>query len=370
MNVPFVDLSWQEREIRADRERRFAETIARNAFVLGPDVEEFEHRFAKYCEVAHCVGVGNGTDALMLMYDALGIGEGDEVITIPTTFIASVSPLVHSGAKPVFVDIDPATRTFDLKKLEAAITPKTKAILVVHLFGDMPDMDALKKIADKKKILFLEDACQAHGALYKGKRAGSFGKAAAFSFYPGKNLGAYGDGGAITTNDAALAETLRMLRNQGGIKKYEHAVVGFNSRLDTLQAVVLDEKLKRLDPWNDMRRAIAARYRTGLKNVPQLRLPPENPDVSPVFHLFVVEVLEGDRDTFMQALKEKGIATGIHYPEPLHLTPALSSLGYTKGDFPAAEDFAKRIVSLPIYPGMSDEQTTHVVRSIRDHFHA
>ncbi len=370
MNVPFVDLGWQEREIGAPREKRFADVIARTAFVLGSEVEAFERNFAAYCGVRHAIAVGNGTDALMLIYAALGIGKGDEVITIPTTFIASVSPLVHLGARPVFADIDPHTRNFDMEKLEWAITSQTKAILAVHLYGDMPDMDTIRRIADAHGIAVIEDACQAHGAEYKGARAGSHGRAAAFSFYPGKNLGAYGDAGGITTNDDDLALRIRMLRNHGGAKKYEHALIGFNSRLDTLQAVVLDEKLSRLDDWNAMRRSIAARYREGLKGSAALRLPPVQADVQPVHHLFVVELLQSDREAFMASLKEKGVHTGIHYPDPLHLTPALSMLGCSEGDYPNAEALAARIVSLPMFPGMTDEQVSHVIAAVRSYFDA
>ncbi|MDB5238027.1 MAG: Glutamine--scyllo-inositol transaminase [Candidatus Kaiserbacteria bacterium] len=369
MNVPFVDLAWQESQIKTEREKRFADVIERTAFVMGPEVEQFEEHFAAYCGVKHAIAVANGTDALMLIYAAAGIGPGDEVITIATTFIASVSPLLHLGASPVFVDIDPTTRNFDMEKIETAITPKTKAILAVHLYGDMPDMDALKNIADKHKVMIIEDACQAHGAEYKGERAGSFGIAAAFSFYPGKNLGAYGDGGGITTNDDDVAARLRMLRNHGGVKKYEHAIVGFNSRLDTLHAIVLDEKLKLLDSWNEMRRSIAEAYEKGLSDITTIKIPARAAGVQPVHHLYMIELPEGERDPFMNAMRGKGIGVGIHYPDPLHLTGALSGLGYKKGDLPHAETFASRIVSIPMFPGMTAEQVTYVVSSIREYFH-
>jgi dTDP-4-amino-4,6-dideoxygalactose transaminase len=367
MKVPFVDLGWQEAYIRTRRETRFADVIERSAFVLGPEVDAFEKSFAAYCGSSEAVGVANGTDALALIYTALGIGRGDEIVTIPTTFIASISPFIHLGATPVFVDIDEQTRNFDISRLKVAITSRTKAILVVHLYGDIPDMDAILAVAKEYNVPVIEDACQAHGAAYKGKRAGSFGVAAAFSFYPGKNLGAYGDAGAITTNDHALAEKIRKLRNHGGVRKYEHACLGFNSRLDTLQAVVLDEKLKFLDAWNTMRREIARQYRDGLFDIASMRLPNPSADVEPVYHLYVVEVLKGSRDAFMAALKEKGVSTGVHYPDPLHRTPALSVQEY--GPFPVAEGYASRIVSLPMYPGMTEEQVAFVVATIRHFFH-
>jgi len=370
MKVPFVDLQWQEQQIRGAREPRFADVIARTAFIGGREVKEFEERFATYCATRHAIGVANGTDALALIYKALEIGAGDEVITIPTTFIASVSPLIHLGVRPVFVDIDPHTRNFNLQALEAAITPQTKAILAVHLYGEMADIDPIVAIAKKHNIYIIEDACQAHGATYKGAKAGSFGIAAAFSFYPGKNLGAYGDGGAVTTNDENLAFNIRQLANHGGLKKYEHSVAGFNSRLDTLQAVVLDEKLKQLDVWNDMRRAVADIYQRELRAIDGLVLPPVQDNTKPVHHLFVVEVPQGQRDAFMQYLKDKDIHTGIHYPTPLHLTGALASLGYKNEDFPIAERYTECIVSLPMFPGMTEAQALYVTAVIKEYFHA
>jgi dTDP-4-amino-4,6-dideoxygalactose transaminase len=368
MNVPFVDLAWQEQQIRAERERRFADVIHRTAFIGGSEIDDFEAHFAEYCGARHAIAVANGTDALALIYAAHDIGAGDEVITIPTTFIASVSPLIHRGAKPVFVDIDEGTRNFDLASLENAITNRTKAILVVHLYGSVPNMSAIAEIAEKRGLSIIEDACQAHGASYNGQKAGSFGYAAAFSFYPGKNLGAYGDGGAVTTQSDHVADKIRMLRNHGGARKYEHAIAGFNSRLDTLQAVVLDEKLKKLNSWNEMRRAIANTYQTGLSGIKELRLPPDPQLSEQVYHLYVIEILKGDRGAFMEALKNKGIATGIHYPSALHRTPALGSLGYKGGDFPRAEQYVSRIVSLPMFPGMTEDQAQYVVSTVKQYF--
>jgi len=369
MNIPFLDLAWQEAQIREDRERRFADIIAHTAFVLGPAVVEFEKTFAAYADTGEAIGVSGGTYALAMIFRALGIGKGDEVITIPNTFIASITGLIGEGARPVFVDIDPTTRNFDFNTLEAAITSRTKVILPVHLYGIPADMDAVQTIAKKHDLIVIEDACQAHGATYKGKQIGSFGKAAAFSFYPGKNLGAYGDGGAVVTDDAKLTAVVRALRNQGCVTKYDHEYLGFNGRLDALQAAVLSAKLPHLDTWNKMRRAIAARYFKGLASLP-LGLPQTPPDTESVWHLFVVEVPGGRRDDFMSALKEKGVATGIHYPVALHETVALAYLGYKKGDFPNAEKLAAGCVSLPLYPGMTDEQVEYVIRSVRDYFHA
>lgn len=368
MNVPFLDLTWQETQIREDRERRFAEIIAKSAFVLGPHVAEFEHSFAEYCGTADAVGVSGGTHALTMIFRALGIGEGDEVLMIPTTFTASATSVIYANARPIFSDIDPKTRDFDFVQLEKSVTPRTKAILPVHLYGQPSDMDRINTFAKQHNLFVVEDACQAHGATYKTRRVGSFGAAAAFSFYPGKNLGAYGDGGAVTTNDLELAKTVRALRNQGCFEKYDHKLLGYNGRLDALQAAVLSAKLPHLDSWNEMRRSVAARYLKEFANLP-VGLPMEMPETESVWHLFVIELREGAREPFMAVLKEKSIATGIHYPAALHETPALSYLGYKKGDFPHAERLAANCVSLPIFPGMTDEQVSFVISTVREYFH-
>ncbi len=369
MNIPFLDLAYQERVIREDREARFAKIIGDTAFVLGPAVAEFESEFATYIGTSEAVGVSGGTHALTMIFRALGIGEGDEVITIPTTFIASVTPILEVGAIPVLVDIDPSTRDFNFEALEATITPRTKAILPVHLYGQPSDMDRVRAIAEKHSLLIVEDACQAHGARYKGTRVGTFGKAAAFSFFPGKNLGAYGDGGAVVTNDSEIANIVRALRNQGCVTKYDHVYRGYNGRLDALQAAVLSAKLPHLDAWNAMRSTVASQYYEAFKDLP-VSLPPVIENTEPVWHLFAIEILEGERDTFMEHLAKDGIASGIHYPVPLHKTPALKELGYASQSYPYAEALAARVVSLPAYPGMSEEAVDYVIRSVRTYFHA
>ncbi len=367
MTVPFIDLAWQEARIREDRERRFAEIIKDSAYVLGSHVAEFETSFARHVGVESVVGVSGGTQALSFIFKALGIGPGDEVLTIPNTFFASAVGILEAGGRPVFADIDPKTRNFDFSILERSVTPHTKAILPVHLHGVPVDMDALRAFADAHGLLVVEDACQAHGARYRGECVGSFGNAAAFSFYPGKNLGAYGDGGAVVTNDVALARIVSALRNQGCITKYEHEYLGSNGRLDALQAAVLSAKLPFLDEWNAMRRSIADRYLLGLADTP-LVLPYVLPDTEPVWHLFVVEVPDARRDSFQAFMAERGIATGIHYPFPLHTTKALSHLGYSQGDFPVAERFAEQCVSLPIYPGMPSEFVDEVIAAAHAYF--
>jgi dTDP-4-amino-4,6-dideoxygalactose transaminase len=368
MSVPFLDLKWQHERIAESVRERFERVFADSSFTGGVDVPQFEEHFAAYLGVPHVVGVDNGTDALTLAYHALGLKAGDEVVMMPTTFIATAAAALHIGVKPTFVDIDPVTRNIDCVALEAAITSRTKGIVAVHLYGDVAPMDIILDIARRHGLLVIEDAAQAQGATYKGKRAGSLGDIATFSFYPGKNLGAYGQAGAIATKDRKVRDTLRMLRSHGESEKYHHDVIGWNSRLDTLQAIVLDEKLKKLDEWNEMRRAIAKIYDAELADLP-LRLPPQNQDIEHMYHLYVVEVLEGDRDEFRTHLKNKGIDTGIHYPVPLHLTPALHSLGYARGAFPNAETYASRILSLPIFPGQTPEQSQEVVAAVRSFFH-
>lgn len=365
MNVPFLDLSFQEACIQQDREQRFKSIISLSSFVLGPHVEAFESAFAQYCGQSFAIGVSGGTAASTMIYRALGIGETDEVLMQANTFIASAGSVIHAGATPVFVDIS-ENGEIDLGDAKRRITSRTKAILAVHLYGMPADMSALLAFAQEHNLAVIEDACQAHGARYKGARVGSFGVAASFSFYPGKNLGAYGDGGAIVTNEASIATTVRKLRNQGCATKYDHELLGYNARLDALQAAVVHAKLGYLDSWNEMRRSIATRYRDGLRDTP-LTLPTMFTEREPVWHLFTVQV-PGDRDNFMHYLAEKGVSTGIHYPVPLHMTPALKHLGYQKGDMPRAESVAERLVSLPVFPGMSTEQVDHVITSVTSYF--
>lgn len=363
MKVKFVDLSAQHKPLEAELKETFSRVLANCSFVLGPEVEKFEKAFAAFCGVEHCVAVTNGTAALQLVLQGLGIGAGDEVITVSHTFIATAEAISAVGARPVFVDIDPVSYTMDPNKVEAAITPRTKALIPVHLYGQPADMDALNAIATKHKLFVIEDSCQAHGALYKGRRAGSLATAACFSFYPSKNLGACGEGGAVTTNDAALARQIRMLRDHGSLKKYEHDFPAYNLRLEGIQGGVLAVKLPHLDGWNSNRRILAARYNemfAGTKVV----APKEMPYARGVYHLYVV--LVEDREALKQALAEQGIETGLHYPIPLHLQKAYEHLGYKKGDFPVSEHVASHLLSLPMYAELPIEHVEHVAKTIRE----
>lgn len=374
MNVPFLDLSWQSKQIAGTLAPRWQAILDKTAYINGPDVKVFEENLARYLGVRHAIGVANGTDALILSMKALGIGPGDEVITIPTTFFASASAVAHVGATPVFCDIDPVTRNFDMAKLLAAVTSRTKAVIPVHLYGQPVDMTSLVSLAREKGLLVIEDACQAQGGEWAGKKAGSFGNVACFSFYPGKNLGAYGDAGGITTDDDEVAATLRKLRDHGMPRKYEHELLGYNSRLDTLQAAVLDEKLAKLDEWNGLRTKAADLYLSLLQGVASIVTYPQREGSKAVWHLFVIRVTDEaqahgkTRDALAQYLNEQGIGTNIHYPYPLHLVPAFSHLGYRKGDFPEAESFASSILSLPIYPGISEEQIRYVADHVQRFF--
>lgn len=360
MPVPFMDLSRMHEPLMPEIEAAMAEVVRRNAFILGDEVTAFEGAFAAYCEATDCVGLDNGSSALELCLRAWGIGEGDEVITAPNSFIASASGIAFTGARPTFVDIDPATYTMDVNKLEAAITPRTKAIVPVHLYGQAADMDPIMEIARRHGLKVLEDACQAHGARYKGRRCGSLGDAAAFSFYPAKNLGCFGDGGALTTNDPETAETVRMLRNYGQRVKYEHLFLAYNRRLDTLQAAVLGVKLPRLDEWNASRRATAARYDEALAGKDQAPAVPEWAE--PVYHLYVIRSQK--RDELAAALNRKGISTGLHYPVAIHLQEAYAYLGHRRGDFPEAEKACEEVLSLPMFPYMREDEVEAVVERL------
>jgi len=343
--VPFVDLAAQHAAIH-DELVAVTERVLRDAeFVLGNDVESFEQEFARYCGCDHGIGVDSGTSALELALRAYGVGAGDEVIAPANTFIATVLAISCTGAAPVLVDIDPTTHTLDAGLLEDAITDRTKAIIPVHLYGQPADMDPILDIAQRRRLVVIEDACQAHGARYKGRPVGSLGDAAAFSFYPSKNLGACGDGGIVVTNDGDATTALRMLRNYGQTKKYHHATRGYNRRLDNLQAALLRIKLKYLDSWNDARRQRADSYGRFLNNLVDTPVPRSGCD--PVWHLYVIQV--SDRDRLLAHLDREGIATGIHYPIPIHLQPAYRDLGYARGDFPVTERAADRILSLPMY---------------------
>lgn len=366
MNVPFLDLKKQYNSIKSEIDEAIKKVIDRTAFAGGPFVEKFEEEFADYCGVSHAVGVGSGTDALWLALLAVGIGTGDEVITIPNTFIATAEAISFTGAVPVFVDIDKKTYTMDPAKIEAAITVKTKAIIPVQLFGQMSDMDPIIKIAEKHNLIIIEDACQAHGAEYKGKKAGSIGAMGAFSFYPGKNLGAYGEGGAITTNDKDFAEKCKILRDHGQSKKYYHSVIGWNARLDGIQGAILSAKLKHLPQWNTHRREIAGLYKELLKDVNEIVLPYEADYGKAVYHIFAIMV--ENRDQFIADLKEKEVYCGIHYPVPLHKQEAYSKFDCAKMNFPVAEECASKYVSLPIGEHLENEQIQYVKKVITEYF--
>ena len=361
IKIPFVDLQIQYRSIASEVHAAIEPVMANARFILGEEVRLFEQEFAIFCRARHCISVANGTDALHLILRAFDIGPGDEVITQTNTFIATALAISFAGAKPVLVDCDPETYQLDVKRLEAAITPRTKAIMPVHLYGQPADLDAILAVAKRHGLRVIEDACQAHGAEYRGRPVGTFGDAAGFSFYPGKNLGAYGDGGAITTNDDTLAIRLRALRDYGQSVKYHHEFKGFNSRLDTVQAAILRVKLKRLAAWNDARRRAAAAYAAGLKSI-GIEPPREVSHGKHVWHLYVIQV--ADRARVMQRLADAGVASSIHYPVPVHLQKAYAELGYRRGSLPVAEAAADRILSLPMFPELTQEQVSEVVGTL------
>jgi dTDP-4-amino-4,6-dideoxygalactose transaminase len=350
--VPFVDLKAQFRSLRDEIVPRINAVMEDATFILGPDVTRFEENFAAYVGAEHCVGVESGTAALQFALEGLGIGAGDDVIVPANTYIASALAVSAAGARPVLVDVD-EYYLVDPALLERALTPKTKAIMPVHLYGQAVPMEPILDFARRHGLYVIEDAAQAHGARHAGKGAGSFGDVAAFSFYPGKNLGAYGDGGAIVTNDAELADRLRLMRDFGQRKKYEHLIKGGNCRLDSIQAAVLDVKLRHLDAWNEARRRHAAAYDARLEKV-GIKPPARHTGEGHVYHLYVIEVEQ--RDRVASALHERGIATGIHYPIPIHLQPAYADLEIARGTYPRTEGSADKILSLPMFPELTDEQ--------------
>ncbi|MBX7246436.1 MAG: DegT/DnrJ/EryC1/StrS family aminotransferase [Candidatus Sumerlaeaceae bacterium] len=362
MEVPFLDLKTPHREIWPEVLPVLEDAFKNAAFIGGPQVAGFEKEFAEFCGMEHCASVNSGTDALHLAFRALGIGPGDEVITVPHTFIATTEAISLAGAKPVFVDIEPKTCTIDPGKIEAAITPQTKGIVPVHLYGQCADMDPILDIAKKRKLAVIEDAAQAHGATYKGRLAGSMGHAGAFSFYPGKNLGAAGEGGAVVATDKAVVDRVRQLRDHGQAQKYYHDVEGVNARMDALQAIVLRPKLKRLSDWNKARARAAEYYNkrfAGSQRIGVVHKPEHN---FHIYHLYVVFV--DNRDTVATELGKRGIGTGLHYPLPLHLQKAYASMGHKQGDFPVTERVASRLLSLPMFPTITDEQLAHVADSL------
>jgi dTDP-4-amino-4,6-dideoxygalactose transaminase len=360
--VPFLDLKAQYRQIKPQVDAAVARVIDSAQFVLGPDVAAFEDRFAAYCNVDHCRAVNSGTSALHLALLAAEIGPGDEVITVSMTFVATTAAILYCGAKPVFVDVDPVSWTMNPALIEAAITPRTKAILPVHLHGLMADMDPIMEIARRHGLVVIEDAAQAHGAEYKGRRAGSIGDLGCFSFYPGKNLGAYGEGGAVVTNNPDLARRVSLLRDWGQESKYNHVVAGYNFRMDGIQGAVLNVKMDHLEPWTEARRAVATQYDSLLEKLPFER--PRPPTHSRhVYHVYAVRLAR--RDEALKVLQEGGIGVGIHYPVPVHLQKAYANLGCRAGDYPVTERLANDFLSLPIYPELQPHQVTEVVARLQ-----
>jgi dTDP-4-amino-4,6-dideoxygalactose transaminase len=363
MKVPFLDLKAQYTTIKTEIDEALNQVFDRTAFAGGPFVAGFEAEFATFCGSGYAVGVGSGTDALWLSLLALGIGRGDEVITAPNTFIATAEAITYAGATPVFVDVDEGTYTMNPALIKAAITPRTKAIIPVHLFGQTADMDPILAVAKEAGLYVVEDACQAHGALYKGRPAGSMGDTGCFSFYPGKNLGAYGEAGGIVTDRKDVADTMRMLRDHGQAKKYYHDMIGWNARMDGIQGAVLSVKLAHLNAWNEARRRNAHRYSDLLKDAPGVMTPYEADYGKHVYHIYAIRVK--NRDDLIAALAAEDIACGIHYPIPLHLQKPYQSLGYKPGTFPAAEKSAAEFVSLPMFPELTDEQIKYVTGRVR-----
>ena len=361
--VPFVDLQAQYRSIAKDLRAAVEQVLSDCNFILGRQVAEFEEEFARFVGVRHAVGVSNGLDALRLALLALDIGPGSEVILPANTYIATALAVSACGAKPVLVDCDASTYNIDPLQIELAVTPRTKAIIPVHLTGQSAEMAAILEIAERHNLQVIEDAAQAHGATYRGHPCGSMGSIGCFSFYPGKNLGAAGDGGMVVTNSEQLAQRLRRLRNYGETRKYEHVEKGANARLDTLQAAVLQVKLRHLADWNRQRAMHAQRYRTLLGGINGIRLQSVAPDSEHIYHLFMIETAE--RDGLKQYLEARGIQTGIHYPTPIHLQAAYSDLGYRQGTFPIAEALAQRILSLPMFPELTEDQISYVCEHVQ-----
>ncbi|MBY5591219.1 DegT/DnrJ/EryC1/StrS family aminotransferase [Rhizobium leguminosarum] len=360
--IPFLDIKAQYQSIKGEIDAAVLGVLASGQYVLGDEVARFEQEFADYCNVKHAIAVNTGTSALHLALLAAGVGLGDEVITVPFTFVATVSAICYTGARPVFVDVEPVTLTMDPAEVEAKITPRTKAIVPVHLYGQMADMDAIKAIAERHGIPVIEDACQAHGAQYKGHRAGSIGLSGCFSFYPGKNLGACGEGGMVVTNDDDQAKTMRMLRDWGQEQRYHHLLKGFNYRMDAIQGAILRVKLRHLEAWTEARRTHARRYSSLLAGSTVLTTPVEAADRRHVYHVYAIR--SRDRDGLQRLLSAEGIPSGLHYPIPVHLQKAHADLGYQAGDFPLSEAAAREVLSLPIYPEMPVRHVDQVVAAL------
>jgi dTDP-4-amino-4,6-dideoxygalactose transaminase len=368
MPVPFLDLKAQYKSIREEVAGPIQDVLDSCAYAGGPFVKQFDEAYTKYCGTDYALGVNSGTTALWAALIAMGVGEGDEVITVPNTFIATAEAISFAGAKPVFVDVDEDTYTLDPSKLEEAITPRTKAVIPVHLYGQIADMDPILEIARAHGLRVIEDAAQAHGAEYKGRRAGSIGDAGCFSFYPGKNLGAYGEGGAVTTNDPEIAETIRIFRDHGQSEKYRHRMIGWNARMDGIQGAVLTVKLKHIDTWNAARACHAAAYEEALEGIDGLILPKKADYSKHIYHVYAVRT--PDRESFMKSLVDNGIGCAIHYPVPVHLQQAYAHLNLPAGSYPVAEKCCSEVVSLPMFAELAAEQIRAVVEAIESYFKA
>ena len=364
IRVPFLDLNAHHAAFRGEFDRAIGEVIDSGAFAGGPFVEKFEADFAAYNHSQHAVGLGSGTEALWLALLACGIGPGDEVITVPSTFMATAEAITYCSARPVFVDVDQSTYTMDPVELEKAVTAKTKAVIPVHLFGQAADMDPILEFAREHDLFVIEDAAQAHGAEYKGRKVGALGDVGCFSFYPGKNLGAFGEAGAIVTDNVELQEKIRILRDHGQVRKYRHTMIGWNCRMDGIQAAVLSVKLQYLERGNLLRRVHALQYSRAFQGVEEVVTPFEAAYARHVYHIYAIRVQE--RDQVMWLLKEKGIQCGVHYPVPIHLQKAYQSLGYKNGAFPIAEQIAKEFISLPMFPELTKAQVEMVALCVKE----
>ncbi|QJD85269.1 DegT/DnrJ/EryC1/StrS family aminotransferase [Cohnella herbarum] len=364
-NIQLIDLKRQYESIKDEIRTSVFDVLDSGNYILGPHVQKLEQEIADYCGAQYAIGVANGTDALLLSLDALGIGPGDEVITTPFTFFATAEVISQLGAIPVFIDIDPKTYNIDCSKIEHSITEKTKAIIPVHIFGQPANMDEILLLADKYNLHVIEDACQAIGSEYKGKRIGSMGTVGCFSFFPTKNLGGYGDGGIIVTNDEQLAKRLRILRAHGSNPKYYHSMIGYNSRLDPLQAAMLSVKLKYLDGWNTRRKELSLRYNEALKDLP-ITCPYAEDDRRHVYHLYIIQ--SDNRNELISYLENNGVASGVYYPVPLHRQEVYSDLGYQEGSMPVSEEASKRTLALPLYPEMTDGEQNYVISIVRNFF--
>ncbi len=378
MRVPFLDLKTQYESIKSDIQREVNDVLDNTAYICGKKVKAFEEAFARQHGATYCLGLSSGTDALHLAYWCLGIGISrsvesgaldpvmDEVIVPVNTYIATVETITMSGAKPVFVDHEEESFNIDPAKIEEKITPRTKAIVVVHLYGQPADMDPIMEIANRHNLIVIEDCSQAHNAEYKGRKIGTFGRVATFSFYPGKNLGAYGEAGAVLTNDEALYERMLRFRQHGAVRRYIHDLEGHNYRMEEIQGAVLGVKIRHLDAWTEGRRRVAARYRELLAGIPQVKVPQEMPHAKHVYHLFEIRV--PDRDALAEHLKAHDIDSGLHYPMPLHVQEAYRYRGYTEADFPVSVKCCREILSIPMFPEMTEEQIQHVASTIRAHY--